>query len=106
MKRLKVPLRNLFRNKRRTGFSLAIIALGVAILLSTVSFTDEAINSTKSSLSRNTGAVQIAAPELFSGETEGFNYLIPPEQVSEIRSLVAQRQEVAGVTSRLEFGGL
>jgi len=106
MKRLKVPLRNLFRNKRRTGFSLAIIALGVAILLSTVSFTDEAINSTKSSLSRNTGAIQIAAPELFAGETEGFGYLIPPEGVSEIRSIIAQKQEVTGVTSRLELGGL
>lgn len=106
MKRLKVPLRNLFRNKRRTGFSMAIIALGVAILLATVAFTDEAINSTKSSLSKNTGTVQIAAPELFAGETEGFDYLIGPEKVSEIKSIIAQKQEVSGVTSRLEFGGL
>ncbi len=106
MKRLKVPLRNLFRNKRRTGFSMAIIALGVAILLATVAFTDEAINSTKNSLSKNTGTVQIAAPELFAGETEGFDYLIDPEKVSEISSIIAQNPEVAGVTSRLEFGGL
>ncbi len=106
MKRFKVPLRNLLRNKRRTAFSMAIIALGVAILLATLAFTDEAINSTKRSLSSDTGTIQIAAPELFAGQTEGFGYLIGPEKVSELSSLIEQKPEVAGVTSRLEFGGL
>jgi len=106
MNRLKVPLRNVFRNKRRTGFSVVIIALGVAILLATLAFTDEAITSTKSSLASDSGAVQIAAPELFTQKTEGFNYLIGPEEQEEIFSLIEGREGIRGGTSRLEFGGL
>jgi len=106
MNRLKVPLRNVFRNKRRTGFSVIIIALGVAILLATLAFTDEAITSTKSSLASDSGAVQIAAPELFSQETKGFNYLIGPEEQEEIFSLIEGREGIRGATSRLEFGAL
>ena len=106
MKKLKIPLRNLFRNKRRTGFSLAIIALGVAILLATLAFTDEAITSTKRSLAGDSGAVQIAATELFEGKTEGFDYLISPEDEKIIYSLIREKPGVVGVTSRIEFGGL
>ncbi len=105
-KKLKKPLRNVFRNKRRTGFSLAIIALGVAILLATLAFTDEAITSTKRSLAADSGAVQVAAPELFEDETDGFNYLIDPGEKEEIYSLIEGKEGVVGATSRLEFGGL
>lgn len=105
-KKLKKPLRNVFRNKRRTGFSLAIIALGVAILLATLAFTDEAITSTKRSLAGDSGAVQVAAPELFEDRAEGFNYLIGPGDKEAIYSLIEEKEGVVGATSRLEFGGL
>jgi putative ABC transport system permease protein len=105
-KKLKKPLRNVFRNKRRTGFSLAIIALGVAILLATLAFTDEAITSTKRSLAGDSGAVQVAAPELFEDRAEGFDYLIGTEEREAIYSLIEKKEGVVGATSRLEFGGL
>ncbi len=105
-KKLKKPLRNVFRNKRRTGFSLAIIALGVAILLATLAFTDEAITSTKRSLAGDSGAVQVAAPELFEDRAEDFDYLIGTEEREAIYSLIEKKEGVVGATSRLEFGGL
>lgn len=105
-KRLKIPFRNVLRNKRRTAFSLIIIAMGVAILLATLAFTDEAITSTKSSLANDSGSVQVAAPELFKGNTKGYDYLIRPDKIGKTYSLIEEKQGVVGATSRLELGAL
>ncbi len=102
----RVALRNVFRNRRRTTFSLAVIVVGTSVFLFLLGFIGEALNSTKRSLACETGAVQVADARLFENTAEGYAYLIPPDVRERVVNLIATQPGVVGVTWELSFAGL
>jgi putative ABC transport system permease protein len=103
---LRISLRNVFRNRRRTAFSLAVIVVGTSVFLFLLGFIGEALQSTKRSLACETGAIQIADERLFEGTADGYEFLIPPDLREQAVRLVADRPGVIGATWQLSFAGL
>ncbi|MEI6171916.1 MAG: hypothetical protein WCQ45_05525, partial [bacterium] len=87
----KTALRNVFRNRRRTTFSLAVIVVGTAIFLFALAYIGEALRSSRTSIACETGAVQVADERLFNNETDGYDYLIGPDLRDRVVALVAAR---------------
>lgn len=102
----RLALRNVFRNHRRTAFTLAVMIVGISILLFLLGFISEALRSTKESLAGETGAVQVADERLFENTAEGYEYLIGPETLDRVVEIVRAEADVASVTWRLDFAGL
>jgi putative ABC transport system permease protein len=103
---LKIAIRNVFRNGRRTAFSLTVIVIGVAILLFILLFINQALDSTKKSLACEYGAVQIASAGLFNNTGSGEEILIGPETRDWIYNTIKDEPGVTGVTWQLNFAGL
>jgi len=103
---LRISLRNVFRNRRRTAFSLAVIVVGTSVFLFLLGFIGEALQSTKRSLACETGAVQIADERLFLGTADGYEYLIPPDLRERALDLAIGQPGVIGATWQLSFAGL
>ncbi|MDD5220807.1 MAG: hypothetical protein PHV11_09590, partial [Candidatus Bipolaricaulis sp.] len=72
---LRLALRNVFRNRRRTAFSLAVIVVGTVVFLVLLGFLGETLRSTERSLACESGAVQVADPRLFENQATGYEYL-------------------------------
>jgi len=104
--KLLIPLRNLLRNRRRTLLSLAIIALGTAMIYAVRGYVDESILSIRGGTVRQFGNFQIASPLLWAEKTENFQYLIPPEQVAQIGEILRTIPEVTAYTAQLNLSGL
>jgi putative ABC transport system permease protein len=102
----KSALRNVFRNRRRTVFSLTVIVIGFVVLVAVLGFVEEALRSTKASLAEETGAVQVANEGLFENTSSGYDYLIPPEQLDRVVAEVSGMSGVIGVAWQLNFAGL
>ncbi|MGC9529947.1 MAG: hypothetical protein ACP5G2_04925 [Candidatus Bipolaricaulaceae bacterium] len=75
---VKIAFRNVFRNRRRTAFSLLVIVVGVTILSLVLGFVGEALQSTQRSLAMESGAVQIAHPGILAGTAPPLDNLIGP----------------------------
>jgi putative ABC transport system permease protein len=103
---IKIALRNVFRNRRRTAFSLTVIVLGVAILYFLLLFINEALASTKKSLACESGAVQIADERLFENTESGAEVLIDPVTLDRVVGAVQDDPGVIGMTWQLNFAGL
>jgi len=101
-----LALRNVFRNRRRTGFTLAVMIVGASILLFLLGFIGEALRSTKASFAEETGAVQIADARLFDNTAEDYGYLISPETLERVVEIVRTEPSVVSLTWRLDFAGL
>lgn len=101
-----LALRNVFRNRRRTGFTLAVMVVGISILLFLLGFIGEALRSTKQAFADETGAVQIADERLFENTSNDYDYLIPPELLDRVVGIVREEPGVQGYTWRLDFAGL
>ncbi len=102
----KVALRNVFRNKRRTAFSLGVIVLGVAILCIVIGFVSDSLNGIKRSLVFTVGSVQIADPRYWDNTAKGYEYLIAPETLDRVVALLKSDLRVTGYTEELGFAGL
>jgi putative ABC transport system permease protein len=102
----KIALRNVFRNRRRTLFSLAVIVVGTSVFLFLLGFIGEALNSTKRSLACETGAVQVADERLFENTADAYEVLIPPQLRERTLDLIAARPGVTGASWQLSFAGL
>jgi putative ABC transport system permease protein len=103
---LRLALRNVFRNRRRTLFSLAVLVVSMSILFVVLAFQGEFLRATRLSLACETGAVQVADQRLFESTATGYEYLIPPEQVDAVIALIAAEEGVLGVAQQLNFAGL
>ena len=103
---IKNALRNVFRNRRRTAFSLAVIIVGFVILVAVLGFVEEALRSTQASLAEETGAVQVAAEGLFENTADGYDYIISPDVLDQVVAEVARMDGVIGVSWQLTFAGL
>jgi putative ABC transport system permease protein len=103
---LKLALRNVFRNRRRTVFSLTVIAVGTAVFLFVLAYVGESLLSQRLSSACETGAVQIADERLFANQTNGYNALIPADVQSRVVDLVSKQPGVLGTSLELDFAGL
>jgi len=103
---LRLALRNVLRNKRRTLFSLAVLVLSMSILLCVLAFQTEFLRATRQSLACETGAVQVADARLFEGTADGYEYLISPARLEAVIAILRDQQEVVGVSEQLNFAGL
>lgn len=104
--RILLPLRNLTRNRRRTLLSIAIIALGTAMIYAVLGYVDETFYEIRSGTVAQYGHFQIAAPSLWAEKTEGYNYLIQSDKLAQIEQILKQRPEVEASTTELSFSGL
>ena len=103
---LKIALRNVFRNRRRTAFSLTVIAVGTAVFLFVLAYVGEALLSQRLSAACETGAVQVADERLFANEANGYDALISAELQQRVVALLARRSGVRGTAFELDFAGL
>lgn len=103
---LKIAIRNVFRNRRRTLLSLGIVALGVSILSLVMGFVSESLRATKAELAREIGAFQIGATVMFDDKAEGFEYLISPLTLAQIGAILEAQPQISAYTYQLNFGGI
>lgn len=101
-----IPLRSLWRNRRRTLLSLAIIALGTAISFFVLGFVDSSRRLIQESTVHEYGNLQIGSPILWSGERDSYDRLIPPRGVAEVEAALAGEPGLVGATTQLQFSGL
>lgn len=103
---LLVPLRSLWRNRRRTLLSIAVISLGTAISLVVFGFVESSRKVIQETTVEQFGYLQLAAPGLWAETTEDYEYLIQPETVDRVDAILADEPTFVGRTLRLQFPGL
>ena len=101
-----IPLRSLWRNRRRTLLSLTIIAFGTAISLFVLAFLDNARDQIRDVSVAEYGNLQIASPLLFDDAAEGYEYLLSPDHVQVVDRLLRGEPSYVRSTVQLEFPGL
>lgn len=101
-----LPLRSLLRNRRRSLLSLAIVGLGSAIAVFVLGYVQESRALIRQTSVDEYGNLQIAAPSLWDGDAEGYEYLIPPQTLVRIEDRLAADPRVVASTAQLQFPGL
>jgi putative ABC transport system permease protein len=101
-----IALRNVFRNKRRTAISLGVVALGVAILYLVVGFVSASLVTTKESLARLYGSVQVASIKYFANQTKAYLQLMDQDVADRVQAILKDDPHVVGTETQLGFTGL
>ncbi len=103
---LKLALRNVFRNRRRTAFSLAVIAVGTAVFLFVLAYVGESLLSQRLASACETGGVQVADERLFENQVNGYDALISRDLQLRVVALASEEPGVLGTALELDFAGL
>ncbi|MFQ6118231.1 MAG: ABC transporter permease, partial [Candidatus Bipolaricaulia bacterium] len=103
---LKIALRNVFRNRRRSLLSLSLIALGGAILFLARAYFDETIYQLRWSSAYQYGHLQIAAAGYWEGSPEGYEHLISKSLLEKIGAILVSEEDVERFTTQLGLSGL
>jgi putative ABC transport system permease protein len=104
---LKIALRNVFRNRRRTLLSLFLIAIGTAALFIVGGYIEAAYVRLKELSAATYGHLQIARESYWKGDLTGYRYLIVPEELQEIvQNLEAAQLDLSSYTMTLSMEGL
>ncbi|QAA77199.1 MAG: hypothetical protein BIP78_1433 [Candidatus Bipolaricaulis sibiricus] len=103
---VKIAVRNVFRNRRRTAISLLVIGIGLTILSFVLGFVGEAILAAQRSLAMELGALQIGDPRVLDGAASGLEALISPADLDRALARVQALPGVAGVAAQVRFAGL
>ena len=103
---LKIPLRNLSRNFRRTALSLAIIGLGTAMTFVVFGFVYSSIDIIQNSLLGRYGNIQIARKPVWEENAKELSYPISSDALSELKDMLGRNPEVEKVSSQISFTGL
>lgn len=103
---LSVPLRSLWRNRRRTLLSIAVVSLGTAVSLVVLGFVEDSRGQLKQTTVEEYGNLQIASADLWNETADDYEYLIAPETVAAADGLLSDEPAYVGRTLRLEFPGL
>ena len=103
---LSVPLRSLWRNRRRTLLSIAVVSLGTAVSLVVLGFVENSRGQLQQTTVEEFGNLQIASSDLWNETTEDYEYLIPPETVDAVDEILSSESAYVGRTLRLQFPGL
>jgi len=101
-----IPLRSLWRNRRRALLSVAIISLGSALSFFVLGFLDSARAQIVASSVDEYGNFQVASPLLWNDDADGYEYLLTPERAETVRSIVANDPAYVGSTVQLQFPAL
>ncbi len=104
--RILLPLRNLSRNRRRTLLSIAIVALGTAMIYAILGYVDQTFYEIRLGTVAQYGNFQIASSKLWNEKTEGYDYLIQADKLTQIEQILKQQPEVEAYTTELSFSGL
>jgi putative ABC transport system permease protein len=103
---LRIALRNVFRNRRRTLLSLLLIALGTASLFVFKGYFDFIHWGMGQEAVLQYGHLQIADPAFWSSTAEGYEYLISQEKLDRIASILKDDPDFDSYTVRLTFTGI
>jgi len=101
-----LPLRSLWRNRRRALLSIAIISLGTALSLFVLGFLDNARGQIEGNSVDEYGNYQVASPALWNDTADGYEYLLSPAHVATIQSIASENSAYVGSTAQLQFPGL
>ena len=101
-----LPLRSLWRNRRRALLSIAIISLGTALSVFVLGFLDNARGQIEANSVDEYGNYQVASPLLWDGTADGYEYLLSPEHVSAIQAIAERDDAFVGSTAQVQFPGL
>lgn len=103
---LKLALRNVFRQRTRTALTLAVIALGVAGLILTGGFIDDAlVKLREATIHSQLGHIQIQQANYRTlGRRDPYRYMI--DDARELAERVQVQPNVNGAMVRVEFSGL
>jgi len=103
---LRLPLRSLLRNRRRSTLSIAIIALGTAISLFVLGFFADSTRSIQETTVQEFGTLQIAAKGLWDDTAEGYEYLLSQQDLAQVEAILDQEDAVVSRSPQLSFPGL
>ncbi|MCL0070922.1 FtsX-like permease family protein [Dehalococcoidia bacterium] len=103
---IKLALRNLLRNRRRTILSLLLIAFGIAALFLVRGYGVDIATFTKEIAIRNVWHLQIATEAYWEGERHGYDYLISPEVLAQVREILAEEPQVVSYATMLRMEGI
>ncbi len=99
---IKMAWRNLWRNQRRTTLTIAAISLGLAVLITMVSFMEGMMEMMMDQIARSSiGHIQLHQPEYL--EKKSTNLFM--EDGSRITSAVAEVDGVSAISARMLFSG-
>ncbi|MDD4903361.1 MAG: ABC transporter permease [Candidatus Bipolaricaulis sp.] len=101
-----IPLRSIWRNRRRTVLSIGIIALGTAVSFFVLGFVESSRRLIQESTVHEYGNLQIGSPDLWNGTADSYDRLIPPDAVAQIEAALAEEPTLVGSTVQLQFPGL
>jgi len=101
-----IPLRSLWRNRRRTLLSIGIVALGTAVSFFVLGFVESSRRLIQESTVAEYGNLQIASPTLWSGASDSYERLIPPDAAARVAATLADEPALTGSTDQLQFSGL
>lgn len=102
----RMALRNVFRQRARTALTLSVIGAGVAGLILSGGFVEDALHSLREvTIHSQLGHLQIYKKGYFAqGKRSPFKYLI--EKPEEILAVTRSIPDVADAMSRLSFAGI
>ena len=101
-----IALRNVFRNRRRSVLSFAIIGLGGAMLFLVSGYVADSLGSMEEGLATSYGNLQIADTGYWDRSEAPAEYLLLPDRLALIERVLAAQTGVEGWTSQLDFSGL
>lgn len=103
---LKIALRNVFRNRRRTLLSLVLIALGTASLFVFKGYFDFIHWGMGLEAAAQYGHLQIADPTFWDKSAAGYEYLIDKEKLDKIIALLKEDPDFKAYTVQLTMTGM
>ncbi|MCI2430102.1 FtsX-like permease family protein [Candidatus Acetothermia bacterium] len=103
---LRIALRNVFRNRRRTLLSVVLIALGTASLFVFKGYFDFIHWGMGLEAVAQYGHLQIADPTFWDKSAEGYEYLIDKEKLDRVVSLLKEEPDFKAYTVQLMMTGM
>ncbi len=103
---LRLPLRSLLRNRRRTILSVSIIGIGTAISFFVLGFFSASEVSIQESTVQQFGTLQIAASSFWDQSAENYEYLMDETTLSSLEEVLDTEDTVTSSSPLLSFSGL
>jgi len=103
---LRLPLRSLLRNRRRTILSISIIAIGTAVSLFVLGFFSASEKSIQEVTVQEFGTLQIASGNFWDDSAENYEYLMDETTLSLVKEILSKEVTVNSDSPLLSFSGL